>query len=229
MSQIQVCAVIALLTLQFPGNAADLSKIDRSIGKEPVYQSKPDYCLLVFGPEAKTRVWLVLDGSTIHASGKNGEIAKLTQRSESGYHLLIPGTLQELIVQATDNGNGIAQLRLEYRLESNTAKRQTIEGTVRLGADPKTAPVIHFDGLYTSTLRERGVIENGKWVRDLGEVESVFHVYIGSHVLQKEGTAFVRTWWHHVSEQLRPVAEMEFPHQDPKEAPIKLRVPLVYR
>src|SRR5262249_33608756 len=159
-------------TLHIHGNAADLSKIDRTIGKEPVYQSKPDYCLLVFGPEAKTRVWLILDGSTIYASGKSGEIAKLTQRSEGGYHLSIPGTSQDLIVQAPDTGKGIAQLRLEYQLESSTARRQTIEGTVRLGDNPETAPVIHFDGSYTSTLRERGVIENGKWVRDLGEVES---------------------------------------------------------
>src|SRR5262249_22283183 len=127
------------------------------------------------------------------------------------------------------NGKGVAQLRLEYRLETNAALKQTIEGTVRLGDNPKTAPVIHFDGSYTSTLRERGVIENGKFVCNLGEVESIFHVFVGSHVHQKEGAAFVRTWWYQVSEKLRPVAEFEFPHQDPKEAPIKLRVPLVYR
>jgi hypothetical protein len=41
--------------------AADLMAVDRTIRKEPAYQSKPKYCLLVFGPEAKTRVWLVLD------------------------------------------------------------------------------------------------------------------------------------------------------------------------
>jgi len=45
-----------------PTFAADLTKIERVIRKEPVYQSKsPKYCLLVFGPEAETRVWLVLD------------------------------------------------------------------------------------------------------------------------------------------------------------------------
>jgi hypothetical protein len=42
--------------------AADLARLDRTIHKEPAYQSKePRYCLLVFGPEAETRVWLVLD------------------------------------------------------------------------------------------------------------------------------------------------------------------------
>src|SRR5688572_22564300 len=45
----------------------DLTKLDRAIRKEPVYQTKAQkYCLLSFGPEAKTRVWLVQDGDTIY-------------------------------------------------------------------------------------------------------------------------------------------------------------------
>ena len=39
--------------------ATDLAKVERKIAKEPSYQGKPKYCLLVFGPDAKTRVWLV--------------------------------------------------------------------------------------------------------------------------------------------------------------------------
>ena len=46
--------------------AVDLSKIERTIRKEPAYQSKkPKYCLLVFGPEAKSRAWVVLDGDAL--------------------------------------------------------------------------------------------------------------------------------------------------------------------
>ena len=42
--------------------AADLSRVDRTIKKEPVYLSKsPKYGLLVFGPKAETRIWIVLD------------------------------------------------------------------------------------------------------------------------------------------------------------------------
>jgi hypothetical protein len=42
--------------------AVDLTRVERTIAREPVYQSKePAYCLLVFGPRAETRVWLVLD------------------------------------------------------------------------------------------------------------------------------------------------------------------------
>jgi len=44
----------------------DLSKIERRIGKEPAYQGKPGYLLLVFGPEAGHKVWLVLDGETLY-------------------------------------------------------------------------------------------------------------------------------------------------------------------
>jgi hypothetical protein len=46
--------------------AADLTKIDRSIRKEPTYKGKPKYCLLVWGPEAKTRIWLVQDGNLLY-------------------------------------------------------------------------------------------------------------------------------------------------------------------
>jgi hypothetical protein len=45
---------------------ADLARIDRTIKKEPKYAGQPGYCLLVFGPEAKQRVWLVQDGSTLY-------------------------------------------------------------------------------------------------------------------------------------------------------------------
>ena len=118
-------------------------------------------------------------------------------------------------------------MRMQYLLDSNSAIKQTIEGTVRLGDDAKSAPVIHFDGSYTSTLRERGVIQKGQWVRDAGE--NVLHVYIGSNVLQKEGNAFVRTWWSFPGPETRPVADIEFPHQDPKAEPLKMRVSLVHR
>src|SRR5262249_50065817 len=70
--------VLSLIsTLLVVGNTAvtawgaDLTKIDRTIAKEPAYKSRPKYCLLVFGPEAKTRVWLVLDGDRLYVD-RNG-------------------------------------------------------------------------------------------------------------------------------------------------------------
>jgi hypothetical protein len=66
-------ALLASILLAGPTSAADLAKIDRKLVKEPAYASKAKYCLLVFGPEAKTRAWLVLDGDLLyidrHADG----------------------------------------------------------------------------------------------------------------------------------------------------------------
>jgi len=58
--------------------AADLNAVDRKIAKEPAYQTKtPRYCLLVFGPEAKTRVWLVQDGDTLYVDRNgNGDLTE---------------------------------------------------------------------------------------------------------------------------------------------------------
>lgn len=61
--------------------ASDRDKIDRPLVKEPAYQSKaPKYALLVFGPEARTRIWLVLDGTTLYVD-RNGN-GDLTEAGE---------------------------------------------------------------------------------------------------------------------------------------------------
>jgi hypothetical protein len=61
-------------------SAADLAKLDRAIKKEPAYKGKPAYCLLVFGSEAKSRCWLVLDGDTLYVDRNcNGD---LTEKGE---------------------------------------------------------------------------------------------------------------------------------------------------
>jgi hypothetical protein len=61
---------------------ADLAKIERKIAKELAYQSEaPRYCLLVFGPEAKTRVWLVQDGDVLYVDRNgNGDLTEAGKR-----------------------------------------------------------------------------------------------------------------------------------------------------
>ncbi|HVX16284.1 MAG TPA: hypothetical protein VHC22_34175 [Pirellulales bacterium] len=60
------------LVLGPPGGAwaetpVDLDRVDRGLKREPTYAEMPRYCLLVFGPQAATKVWLVLDGETLYA------------------------------------------------------------------------------------------------------------------------------------------------------------------
>lgn len=84
--------------------AADLTKVDRSIAKEPAYKSKPKYCLLVFGPETKTKVWLVQDGDTMYVDRNgNGDLtepgkkvaAEKQKDEDDGAYTFKVGDLQE--------------------------------------------------------------------------------------------------------------------------------------
>jgi hypothetical protein len=73
----------AVLLLPAPtAQATDLTKIERRIAKEPAYQTKsPKYCLLVFGLDAKSRVWLVQDGDTLYVDRRgNGDLTGDAQR-----------------------------------------------------------------------------------------------------------------------------------------------------
>src|SRR5947207_12388565 len=60
---------------------ADPTKDERAIGKQPSYRTTPRYCLLLFGPEGKSRVWLVLDGDTLYVD-RNGN-GDLTEPGEA--------------------------------------------------------------------------------------------------------------------------------------------------
>jgi hypothetical protein len=78
MNRPRLLAALACIFLcAAPLSAADLTLIDRKITKEPAYKSKPKYCLLAFGPEARTRVWLVQDGDTLYVDRNgNGDLAE---------------------------------------------------------------------------------------------------------------------------------------------------------
>ena len=76
----------AVLLLAPLAQAADLAKVERKIAREPAYQTKaPKYCLLVFGLDAKTRVWLVQDGDTLYVDRNgNGDLTEDGKRVRVG-------------------------------------------------------------------------------------------------------------------------------------------------
>jgi hypothetical protein len=101
----RLSAFSTLLVLASTANAAvDLSKIERKIAKEPAYQSKPKYGLLVFGLEAKTRIWLVQDGATLYVDRNgNGDLtepgekvaAEKQEDAEEGVYAFNVGELRD--------------------------------------------------------------------------------------------------------------------------------------
>jgi hypothetical protein len=134
----------------------DLSKLDRSIAKEPAYTSKAqEYCLVVFGPKAETRVWLVRDGDALYVDRNgNGDLTEPGEamRKERDYFALNLGAVTsrdgKTIYQSlslTNYGDG-------YRLRVNVpGKMVQLVGVMRaeklrFASGAKDAPIIHFDG-----------------------------------------------------------------------------------
>lgn len=118
--------------------AADLSRVNRTIVREPAYRSKPKYCLLVFGPKAKTRVWLVQDGDTLYVDRNgNGDLTepgkKITAEKGSA------AADGEYVFQVGDLRDGI---RLHKRLSVSVSKVSHLgdyDANVKalLASDPK--------------------------------------------------------------------------------------------
>jgi hypothetical protein len=51
--------------------------------KEPKYQKEPRYALLAFGPKRETRVWMVLEGTTLYVDrNANGDLTEPEERLE---------------------------------------------------------------------------------------------------------------------------------------------------
>jgi len=81
-ARLPVFAATILFVMPSPASAVDLKKIPRTLAKEPAYATKqPKYCLLVFGPQATTRVWLVADGDFLYVDRNgNGDLTEPGER-----------------------------------------------------------------------------------------------------------------------------------------------------
>jgi hypothetical protein len=147
-----------------PAAAADLMKIDRTIGKEPVYQSKPEYCLLVFGPESKTRVWLVRDLDVLYVDRNgNGDLTESNKRQtgvrtpkaikwELGDILEADGETRHTDLHVRlQNGNYTMYLRTAAGLHQRVGSEM---GRLRFADRVQDAPIVHLAGPLTFLLPE---------------------------------------------------------------------------
>jgi len=82
-------SALSVLCLTLQAEAADLSKVYRTIVKEPTYTSRPYYALVAFGPEAAKRVWLVLDGEVLYVDrNSNGDLTEAEERVELDFEAM---------------------------------------------------------------------------------------------------------------------------------------------
>lgn len=149
-----------------PAWAADLSKIDRSIAKEPTYQSKaPKYGMLVFGPEAAERVWLILDGDTLYVDRNgNGDLTepgekisakvnKARDPAEFGYTFEV-GDLA--LGGKVHKGLSVSFPRLAlYAANPSFAKFVPLHAALK--ADPEAAAAVVWGDVESARLKGGGV------------------------------------------------------------------------
>jgi hypothetical protein len=142
--------------------AAEPPAKDRAIAKEPTYETKaPRYCQLVFGPEAKQSVWLVIDGEHLFVD-RNGsgdltsEGKRLVRRPAFlGGGFVVPQlaiadgktVYENLIIYWTPPSPDQPKERFTVEVMVNVNKLYcqwaVFEATARTAKD---APVIHFGG-----------------------------------------------------------------------------------
>lgn len=202
--------------------AADLSRIERTIARQPVYVSNaPTSCLLVFGLEARTRIWLVHDGDYLYVDRNgNGDLTepgkKLTKTSNSYFDV------GEITSADGKTSHGHLRVRvMSYGVLMDLAvagKRQQFVGYDPLdrftfGARPEEAPVAHFDGPLTIRWYARPpVFVPGKYNR--------FNLSVGSPGIGKGSFVAVACCCRPAGAPL--IARVDFPHRDPGQPAIPM-------
>jgi hypothetical protein len=223
-----------LISAATPVVAADSTRIDRRIAKEPVYQSESaKYCLLVFGAEAKTRVWLVLDGDTLYVDrNANRDLTEANERVRGNGSEFEASEITELAGKAKYAHLRLKQFDLPDRgeerlsmisLEVRDKLRQY--GIVQFADRPEVAPLLHFDGPLTM-----GLTDPDKQVLERGDTGSQITAWIGTPSPAKQRGATV--YLEHsqgIPSDIHPIASIEFPNQNPQGNPITIRAVLNQR
>ena len=230
-------ALMVLTCGALPARAADLAKIDRTIAKEPAYKSKPKYCLLVFGLEAKARAWIVIDGTTLYVdrncngdltgAGKQVDIRRWAQRDpfKEGIVRVDVGDITEPDGKTKHTG-----LRIGRYVDMNVSIQ--VGGQLRWYAydlvfadQPKNAPILHFGGLLTFGF-ERDKNDQPRGIHLVrGESCKLEEGYlIGTPGVGKNTFAYIKA--QDLPDGVHAQAEIEFPGAKLGDKPLILKVPL---
>ena len=202
---------------------ADLSKIDRSIGKEPAYQSKtPRYCLVVPDVEAKTKIWLVLDGDVLYVDrNANGDLTEAGKKIEPHPVLLtglrVPGAKEPKSLRfdspvGKDFHISVMTIEDSYvQVDVNDAARHLAfcacgdgQGALQFASRPQDAPIIYCGPL--------AFLPPGNQVLTRGEKPANLTLHIGRKGLGAGTTSSINV--SSVPAGKHPIAEMEFPKKD---------------
>ena len=180
---------------------ADLTKLDRTINKEPAYQGQPKYCLLVFGPEATVRAWLVIDSTVLYVDrscngdltgpGKQVDITPMVKPGARGVQVSA-GNITEPDGKTTHTQLVVGRyinMNLSIRV---AGKRPWYAGyhsnDLQFADRPQDAPIIHFGGPLTLALTDHPFHQPKFSPGKVGRLE----VFIGSPGLGKSTFAMFK-------------------------------------
>src|SRR5262245_30586313 len=202
--------------------AGDLARIDRTLTKEPTYKAKPLYCLVAVGPEAKDRVWLVLDGETLYVDTKgSGDITQAVWVKPQPVRLtglLEPGQKEPRALRfpcAVTNGFTVDLMTINgdvVQVDVTDGKRKLAlaayaddGGHLKFSDRPATAPVLHAAGRLAMFLPAGRVLERAPKGGNL-------MVNVG--IPGRGAGTFAALNCDSVPKDLHPVAEIVFPPKD---------------
>jgi hypothetical protein len=238
--------LVAVLTFAI---AADWKEIVRTIRKQSDYEGKPKYALLVFGPEAKTRVWVVQDGETLYVD-RNGD-GDLTGEDER-FTLNCPnpelkgfGNLTDCKIEIRDSDKQTRYLLTSINIYPEDNKptdkphlmaNVDIKGQVsyrqycdaKLAENPEKAAIAHFHGPLTigpRTINWKLTPEQSRL--PLGDSPGDIFAAVGT--MDAEHGCWVVMRSDDLPKDLHPVVEVEFPGKKAGDASIKKRYRLEQR
>jgi hypothetical protein len=158
----------------------DVSQVDRSILKEPKYQSTPKYSLIFLGNGGEVKVWMIEDGRRLFVDkNANGDL------TDDGPPLE-PSNVRDIgdhrwdfdyLLAAITPANGLRSTNFVLRRWNYNDKEDsyglslTVNGELPMYAgwfgtfwstNPATAPVIHFGGPFTPKVLRRSVFTIGE-------------------------------------------------------------------
>jgi hypothetical protein len=237
--------IVGLLVAAGHCAATDFAKIDRRIAREPAYKETPLYCLAVIGPEATTRVWMVLDGEKLYVDKNcNGDLTddgppvelKDKKTDPSGF---------EIVKVSPDGGKTVYKFdvvlwsRPSFREPPDTDHgpfNQSVHVRFPDGryfgawgdqhqplifaAKAHDAPILHYDGPLRMGFEVRNPLRKSDDKYEL-------NCCVGTP--GSCNGAWVHLLYETIPEQFHPRAALEFPPEKPGGPPVKVDFTICHR
>jgi hypothetical protein len=161
----------------------DLAASPRTLVKEPAYRSgSPRYCVLALGAAAKSRVWLVQDGTDLYVDrNRNGNLTDAGERVAGKNGIFQFGELVEADGKTRYAGG---ELGIDRRIEISGGRilerpfelKLTVRGQYEMmsapafSSKPAEAPVVHFGGPLSMRVFDPRLVERDQRVGFRAEI-----------------------------------------------------------